>query len=124
MEKFFTTSAGAGAGAAPDVNTRYFLTLVQTMDDYKTIEDFYKENKSKIDVNFQDEAGDCPIIAAARRNNTKIVEFLAAEGACMTVKDGLGLGLIDWATAHKNAAMEAIIKKYTSSSTMSSSKTG
>lgn len=84
----------------------YFLYLVQMTSANEEIIEFYEKNKPDINHVIK---GDCAVLAAARRNNAALLEFLAENGASMTVKDSKGLSLMDWAEYHENEKMKEII---------------
>jgi uncharacterized protein len=64
------------------------------------------------DVNEFSLSGNCPILEAASRNDTKLVELLLEHGADPLVEDRKGHTPLHWAQKNKNEHMEEIIQTH------------
>ncbi|KTD58321.1 ankyrin repeat protein [Legionella sainthelensi] len=61
------------------------------------------------DVNEFSQGGNCPLLEAASRNDSKIVALLLQHGANPMVEDPRGQTPLYWAQRYKNTEMEEMI---------------
>lgn len=62
------------------------------------------------DVNEFSQSGNCPLLEAASRNDTKMVTLLLEHGADAQVEDRKGNTPLCWAQKYKNEPMEELIQ--------------
>ena len=63
------------------------------------------------DVNEFSESMNCPLLEAASRNDTAIVELLMKNGANPNVEDVMGRSALNWAQTHGNTLMENMLQQ-------------
>ncbi|HAT2037988.1 TPA: ankyrin repeat domain-containing protein [Legionella pneumophila] len=63
----------------------------------------------EVDLDEEDAQGDTAVLAAARRNDSTILETLVKAGASLNVEDALGFSPLFWAQKNQNTEMEDFI---------------